>query len=128
MLASLVEVSPSIYSQEQARCQATPASSPLGRGDKDASRFPVDLVFIYLSITLFLPVLVLTRCSLLPPTLHSSTCHDPRSPGAVPLLQGTLWSQNQEGQATGKITPGRGNWQDVTLSRDQGVGPWVPDP
>lgn len=76
---------------------------PLGRGPEGVFCFPVDLVFIYLSITFFLPVLVLTRGSLLPPTVHSSTCHDPRSHGALPLLQGTLWSWSQEGQAAGKV-------------------------
>lgn len=51
----------------------------------------MDLVFIYLSITMFIFVHVLTVSSLLPPLgLTPALAYDPRSLWALPLLQEML--------------------------------------
>lgn len=52
----------------------------------------MDLVFIYLSITLFIFVLVLSVSSLLPPMgLTPALACEPHSFWALPLLQEMLW-------------------------------------
>lgn len=86
----------------------------------------MDLVFIYLSITMFIFVLVLTVSSLLPPTgLTLALACDPHSVWALPLLQEMLWGW----RARKDVLWGVCSWAevalwDLTLSQGQGLGPW----
>lgn len=96
--------------------------SALGdRGDVYSLR--VGLVFIYLSITVFTFVLVLTVSSLLPPTGLILAC-DPHSLGALPLLQEALLV----GRPGKDLLSGTWPCQDMTLSQGQGPSAWGPQP
>lgn len=72
----------------------------------------MDFVFIYLSITMFIFVLVLTVSSLLPPTglTPALTC-DPHSLWALPLLQEMLWGW----RARKDVLLGMCTWAEVAL-------------
>ena len=72
----------------------------------------MDLVFIYLSITMFIFVLVLTVSSLLPPTgLTPALACDPHSLWALPPLQEMLWGW----RARKDVLLGMCTWAEVAL-------------
>ena len=74
----------------------------------------MDLVFIYLSITVFVFVLVLTVSSLLPPPgLTAALACDPHSLWALPLLPEVLRGQ----RARKNTLLGMCTWAEVALLR-----------
>ena len=74
----------------------------------------MDLVFIYLSITLFVSVHVLTVSSLLPPTgLTPALARDhppaPQPLGSASALRKAVGVESQEGHAVGNVHLGTGS-------------------
>lgn len=82
-----------------------------GDGRTFTASLRVGLVFIYLSITVFISVLLLTVSSLLPPTGLTLAC-DPHSLGALPLLQEALLV----GRPGKDLLSGMCPWAEVALS------------
>lgn len=81
------------------------------RRRQDVYSLRAGLVFIYLSVTVFIFVLLLTVSSLLPPT-GLTLARDPHSLGALPLLQEALLVGRPGKDLLSAMCP----WAEVALS------------